>query len=48
MKNCSRLYPQSNTRRVLISESKKAMMQFRIVLGMISKVKITRHTSELQ
>ena len=32
----------------LISESKKAMMQFQIVLGIISKVELTRHTSELQ
>ena len=32
----------------LISGSKKAMIQFQIVLGMISKVEITRHTSELQ
>ena len=32
----------------LIGASKKAMMQFQIVLGMISKVKITRHTSELR
>ena len=47
MKNC-RLYVQSNAWRVLISESKKAMIQLQIVLGMISKVKITRHTSELQ
>ena len=48
MKNCGRLYAQSNAWRVLISGSKKAMMQFQIVLGMISKVKITRHTSELR
>ena len=35
-------------RDVLSSGSKKAMMQFQIVLGIISKVKIARHTSELQ
>ena len=40
MKNCSRLYAESNAwvfsnRRI----EKKAMMQFQIVLGMISDVK---------
>ena len=48
MKNCSRLYAQWIAWRVLISGSKKAMIQFQIVLGMIPKVEITRHTSELQ
>ena len=33
--------------RFLLSESEKAVIQFQIVLGMISKIKATRHTSEL-
>ena len=31
----------------IIRGSKEAMMQFQIVLGMISKIKTTRHTREL-
>ena len=33
---------------LLLSGSKKAMMQFQIALYMISKLKPTRHTSEFQ
>ena len=49
MKNCGRLYAQSIAWRIFQeADRKKAMMQPQIVLGMISKVKTTRHTSELQ
>ena len=33
--------------RFLLSGSEKAMIKFQIVLGMISKIKATRHTGEL-